>query len=297
MRRPVTRSLSKRAKTGGNKVQFRENDGIRKETSKSKTPARSESTRTGNRSSLVEELAATPELFHGLSKDGDEQETPSEVLREKSAEPENDFQSPTFGYKAPIPSPSPCFSPEASPLHPRNISPAFGTKKTPQGTKSQASDKRLPDLKRDYSFRRESSAEPDEDFVIADPSSSEEDSEEPIDVSPALSNYNSPQVRETDNWRNENSKPGFSSAKRNSNFKGNERVVWKGIHKTDFFQRLSEVDEGLGRAVLSFANALQNLKKKLKSAAKEKSSEIIASIVEKIHLELKTVKSHIIIEA
>ncbi|KAJ0258146.1 Meiosis-specific protein ASY3 [Hirschfeldia incana] len=330
------------------KVQSREKDGadgILKETSKSKTPARSESTRTGKRSSLSDkkgsslefnqhtkarkqkpdvsareedfqpspedETAATPEMFRGLFKNGDEQE--------KSVEPENDFQSPTFGYKAPISSPSPCLSPEASPLHPRNISPAFdeteatifsfGTKKTPQGTKGQASNKRLPEFlekKRDYSFGRESSAEPDEDLVLSDPSSDEKDSDGSTEDSPALGNYNSPQVRETDNWRSDKSKPGIGSVKRNSNFKGNGRVVSsptsslaKGMHKTDSYQQFLEVDEdeGLGRAVALFAVALQNFDKKLKSAAKKKSSEIIASVSEEIHLELENVKSHIITEA
>uniref|UniRef100_A0A0D3BNN9 Meiosis-specific protein ASY3-like coiled-coil domain-containing protein n=1 Tax=Brassica oleracea var. oleracea TaxID=109376 RepID=A0A0D3BNN9_BRAOL len=330
------------------KVQSREKeeaDGILKETSKSKTPARSESTRTGKRSSLSDkkgsslefnqhtkaqkqkqdvstreedfqpspeaETAATPEMFRGLFKNGDEQKGPCEVLREKSVEPENDFQSPTFGYKAPISSPSPCFSPEASPLHPRNISPAFdetetaifsfGTKRTPQETKGQVSDKRLPDFlekKGDYSFGRESSAEPDEDLVLSDPSSDEKDSDGSIEDS----HYNNPQVRETANGSNKKSKQGFGSAKRNSNLKGNGRVtssLSEGMHKTDSFQRFSEVDEdeGLGRAVALFAVALQNFEKKLKSAAKKKSSEIIASVSEEIHLELENVKSHIITEA
>ncbi|KAF8106987.1 hypothetical protein N665_0129s0056 [Sinapis alba] len=338
------------------KVQSREKDeadGILKETSKSKTPARSESTRTGKRSSLSDkkgsslefnqhtkawkqkpdistreedfqpspeaETAATPELFRGLFKNGDEQDRPSEVLKEKSVEPENDFQSPTFGYKAPLSSPSPCFSPEASPLYPRNISPAFdeteatifsfGTKKTFQETKGQASDMRLPDFlekKGDYSFGRESSAEPDEDLVLSDPSSDEKDSDGSREDPPALGHYNSPRVRETANGSNKKSKPGFSSAKRDSNLKGNGRVVSsltsslsEGIHKTDSFQRFSEVDEdeGLGRAVALFAVALQNFEKKLKSAAKKKSSEIIASVSEEIHLELENVKSHIITEA
>lgn len=334
------------------KVQSREKneaDGILKETSKSKTPARSESTRTGKRSSLSErkgsslefnqhtraqkqkpdvstreedfqpspeaETAATPEMFRGLFKNGDEQKEPCEVLREKSVEPENDFQSPTFGYKAPISSPSPCFSPEASPLHPQNISPAFdetettifsfGTKKTPQERKGQVSDKRLPDFlekKGDYSFGRESSAEPDEDLVLSDPSSDEKDSDGSIEDSPALGHYNNSQVRETANGSNKKSKQGFGSAKRNSNLKGNGRVtssLSEGMHKTDSFQRFSEVDEdeGLGRAVALFAVALQNFEKKLKSAAKKKSSEIIASVSEEIHLELENVKSHIITEA
>ncbi|KAG5395511.1 hypothetical protein IGI04_017325 [Brassica rapa subsp. trilocularis] len=334
------------------KVQSREKDeadGILKETSKSKTPARSESTRTGKRSSLSDrkgsslefnqhtkaqnqkpdvrtreedfqpspeaETAATPEMFRGLFKNGDEQKGPCEVLREKSVEPENDFQSPTFGYKAPISSPSPCLSPEASPLHPQNISPAFdeaettifsfGTKKTPQGTKGEASDKRLHDFlekKEDYSFGRESSAEPHEDLVLSDPSSDEKDSDGSIEDSPALGHYNSPQAKETANGSNKKSKPGFSSAKRNSNLKGNGRVtssLSEGMHKTDSFQRFSEVDEdeGLGRAVALFAVALQNFEKKLKSAAKKKSSEIIASVSEEIHLELENVKSHIITEA
>ncbi|CAN7006821.1 unnamed protein product [Brassica oleracea var. botrytis] len=335
------------------KVQSREKneaDGILKETSKSKTPARSESTRTGKRSSLSErkgsslefnqhtraqkqkpdvstreedfqpspeaETAATPEMFRGLFKNGDEQKEPCEVLREKSVEPENDFQSPTFGYKAPISSPSPCFSPEASPLHPQNISPAFdetettifsfGTKKTPQERKGQVSDKRLPDFlekKGDYSFGRESSAEPDEDLVLSDPSSDEKDSDGSIEDSPALGHYNNSQVRETANGSNKKSKQGFGSAKRNSNLKGNGRVTSSlseaGMHKTDSFQRFSEVDEdeGLGRAVALVAVALQNFEKKLKSAAKKKSSEIIASVSEEIHLELENVKSHIITEA
>ncbi|KAG2290691.1 hypothetical protein Bca52824_050295 [Brassica carinata] len=338
------------------KVQSRgkdEADGILKETSKSKTPASSECTRTGKRSSLSDkkggplesnqhtkaqkqkpdvsvreedlqpspeaETAATREMFRGLFKNVDEQERPSEVLKEKSVEPENDFQSPTFGYKAPISSPSPCLSPEASPLYPRNISPAFdeteatifsfGTKKTPQGTKGEASDKRLPEFlekKGGYSFGRESSTEPDEDLILSDPSSDEKDSDGSIEDSPAFRNDKSPQVRETDNWRSDKSKPGFGSAKRNSNFKGNGRVVLsptsslaKGIHKTDSFQQFSEVDEdeGLGRAVALFAVALQNFEKKLKSAAKKKSSEIIASVSEEIHLELENVKSHIITEA
>ena len=51
------------------------------------------------------------------------------------------------------------------------------------------------------------------------------------------------------------------------------------------------------RAVALFAVALQNFEKKLKSAAKKKSSEIIASVSEEIHLELENVKSHIITEA
>lgn len=161
--------------------------GIQKEMSK--TPPRSESTGTGKRSSFSDKkksshelqqqsksrkqepdtrtrkedfhpspeaaTEATPEMFHGLSKNGDKEERPNNVIREKSIEPENEFQSPTFGYKAPISSPSPCFSPEASPLQPKNISPtfdtetpifSFGTKKTSEGSKGQASgtEMRLP---------------------------------------------------------------------------------------------------------------------------------------------------------
>ncbi|ESQ39342.1 hypothetical protein EUTSA_v10001318mg [Eutrema salsugineum] len=337
------------------KAHFREKDdavGIQGEMNKSKTPLRSKSTRTVKRSSLSEkkgsshqqskapkqkpdistreedvhpspeaETAATPEMFHGLSKNGKKQELPNDVSREKSVEPENEFQSPTLGYKAPILSPSPCFSPEASPLHPRNISPAFdetetpifsfGTKKTSQGTKGQASDteRRLPDFlekKGDYSFRKESSAEPNEELVLSDPSSDERDSDGSRENSPALGDDNSPEERETANWSNEKSNLCFSSAKRNSNLKGNGRVVMsptsslsKGIHKTDSFQQFSEMDEdeGLGRAVALFAVALQNFERKLKSAAKKKSSEIIASVTEEIHLELENVKSQIITEA
>ncbi|CAA7044314.1 unnamed protein product [Microthlaspi erraticum] len=333
-----------------------EADGIRKELSKSKTPQRSESTGTGKRSSFSDkkesshelqqqskarkqepnirtreedlhpspeaETAATPEMFHGLSKDGDKQERPNNVFREKSTEPENEFQSPTFGYKAPISSPSPCFSPEASPLQPRNTSPAFdtetpifsfGTKKTSEGAKGQASDTemRLPDFlekKRDYSFRRESSGEPNEDLVLSDPSSDERGSDGSRENSPALGRYSSPEEREIANWSNEKSKLGSSTAKRNSNRKGRGRVVLsptsslsKGINKTASFQQFSEMDEdedeGLGRAIALFAVALQNYEKKLKSAAQKKSSEIIASVSEEIHLELENVKSHIITEA
>ncbi|KAF3513390.1 hypothetical protein F2Q69_00002353 [Brassica cretica] len=109
-----------------------------------------------------------------------------------------------------------------------------------------------------------------------------------------------PEERETTNWCNEKSKPGFSSAKRNSNLKDNGRVVLsptsslsKGIHRIDSFQQFSEMeeDEGLGRSLVDITN------KKLKSAAKKKSSEIIASVSEEIHLRLENVKSHIITEA
>nr|QFG39536.1 asynaptic protein 3 [Arabidopsis arenosa] len=342
------------------KAYFRRNDeadGSRKETSKSNTPPRSESTGTGKRSSFSDkkgsshdlhpqskaqkkkpdistregdfhpspeaETAAMPEMFQGLSKNGEKHERPSNVFMEKSVEPENEFQSPTFGYKAPISSPSPCFSPEVSPLQPRNISPtleetetpifSFGTKKTSQGTTGQASDteRRLPDFlekKRDYSFRRERSPEPNEDLVLSDPSSDERDSDGSGEDSPVLGHNNSPEERKTANWNNEKSKLGSSSAKRNSNLKGIGRVVLsppsslsKGIDKTDSFQHCSEMDEdedeGLGRAVALFAMALQNFEKKLKSAAEKKSSEIIASVSEEIHLELENVKSHIITEA
>ncbi|XP_023640596.1 meiosis-specific protein ASY3 [Capsella rubella] len=330
-------------------------DGIRKEASKSNTPPHSESTETGKRSSFSDkkgsshelhpqskawkhkpdistkekdfhpspeaETAATAKMFQGLSKNGEIQERTSNVFMENSAEPENEFQSPTFGYKAPISSPSPCFSPGVSPLQPRNISPtldetetpifSFGTKKTSQGTTGQASDieRRLPDFlekKRDSSFRRESSPEQNEDLVLSDRSSDEGDSDGSGEDSPVLGHYNSPKERETANWSNEKSKLGSSSAKRNSNFKGTGCVVLspptslsEGIHKTDSFQHCPEMDEddGLGRAVALFALALQNYEKKLKSAAEKKSSEIIASVSEEIHLELENVKSHIITEA
>ncbi|KAG2295850.1 hypothetical protein Bca52824_042519 [Brassica carinata] len=98
---------------------------------------------------------------------------------------------------------------------------------------------------------------PTEDLVLSDPSSDEE----------------GPEERETTNWCNEKSKPGFSSAKRNSNLKDN------------------------GRVVLSPTSSLSKGIKKLKSAAKKKSSEIIASVSEEIHLRLENVKSHIITEA
>ncbi|KAG7575196.1 hypothetical protein ISN44_As09g033120 [Arabidopsis suecica] len=342
------------------KAHFRRNDeadGSQKEASKSNTPPRSESRGTGKRSSFSDkkesshdlhpqskarkqkpdistregdfhpspeaETAAMPEMFQGLSKNGEKHERPNNVFMEKSVEPENEFQSPTFGYKAPISSPSPCLSPEASPLQPRNISPtleetetpifSFGTKKTSQVTTGQASDteRRLPDFlqkKRDYSFRRESSPEPNEDLVLSDPSPDERDSDGSEEDSPVLSHNNSPEERKTANWSNEKSKLGSSSAKRNSNLKGIGRVVLsppsslsKGIDKTDSFQHCSEMDEdedeGLGRAVALFAMALQNFEKKLKSAAEKKSSEIIASVSEEIHLELENVKSHIITEA
>ncbi|CAE6054738.1 unnamed protein product [Arabidopsis arenosa] len=342
------------------KAHFRRNDeadGSQKEASKSNTPPRSESRGTGKRSSFSDkkesshdlhpqskarkqkpdistregdfhpspeaETAAMPEMFQGLSKNGEKHERPNNVFMEKSVEPENEFQSPTFGYKAPISSPSPCLSPEASPLQPRNISPtleetetpifSFGTKKTSQVTTGQASDteRRLPDFlekKRDYSFRRESSPEPNKDLVLSDPSSDERDSDGSEEDSPVLSHNNSPEERKTANWSNEKSKLGSSSAKRNSNLKGIGRVVLsppsslsKGIDKTDSFQHCSEMDEdedeGLGRAVALFAMALQNFEKKLKSAAEKKSSEIIASVSEEIHLELENVKSHIITEA
>nr|QFG39510.1 asynaptic protein 3 [Arabidopsis lyrata subsp. petraea] len=342
------------------KAHFRrkdEADGSRKEASKSNTPPFSESTGTGKRSSFSDkkgssqdlhpqskarkqkpdistregdfhqspeaEKAAMTEMFQGLSKNGEKHERPSNIFMERSVEPENEFQSPTFGYKAPISSPSPCFSPEASPLQPRNISPtleemetpifSFGTKKNSQGTTGQASntERRLPEFlekKRDYSFRRESSPEPKEDLVLSDSSSDERDSDGSGEDSPVLGHNNSPEERKTANWSNEKSKLGSSSAKRNSNLKGIGRVVLsppsslsKGIDKTDSFQHCSEMDEdedeGLGRAVALFAMALQNFEKKLKSAAEKKSSEIIASVSEEIHLELENVKSHIITEA
>ncbi|KAJ4892476.1 Uncharacterized protein Rs2_32224 [Raphanus sativus] len=113
------------------------------------------------------------------------QKRTSEVLKEKFS---------TFGWE------SSQRSPEASPLYPRNISPAFdeteatifsffGTKITSQGVKGQASDKRLPEFlekKGDYSFGRE-----DEDLVLSDPSSDEKDSDGSIEDSPALGHYNS----------------------------------------------------------------------------------------------------------
>ncbi|EFH58358.1 hypothetical protein ARALYDRAFT_483869 [Arabidopsis lyrata subsp. lyrata] len=342
------------------KAHFRrkdEADGSHKEASKSNTPPRSESTGTGKRSSFSDkkgssqdlhpqskarkqkpdistregdfhpspeaETAAMTEMFQGLSNNGEKHERPSNIFMEKSVEPENEFQSPTFGYKAPISSLSPCFSPEASPLQPRNISPtleemetpifSFGTKKNSQGPTGQASntERRLPEFlekKRDYSFRRESSPEPKEDLVLSDSSSDERDSDGSGEDSPVLGHNNSPEERKTANWSNEKSKLGSSSAKRNSNLKGIGRVVLsppsslsKGIDKTDSFQHCSEMDEdedeGLGRAVALFAMALQNIEKKLKSAAEKKSSEIIASVSEEIHLELENVKSHIITEA
>ncbi|CAN8285950.1 unnamed protein product [Cochlearia groenlandica] len=332
-------------------------DVIQKEMSKSRTSLHSDSTRSGKRfpssekkgsshelhhqskaqkqkpgTSTREEdvhhpwpeadTAATPEIFHRFSKNNEKQERPYDVSREKSVEPENEFQSPTFGYKAPTQSPSPFVSTEASPLHPWNISPAldetetpifsFGTtKKISQGNKDQASDtdRNFTDFlqkKGANSFRGESSVEPNEDLVLSDSSSDERDLDGSKENSPALGHYNSPEAREATDWSNAKVKLRFSSAKRNSNLKGNGRVVLspasslsEGIHKTDTFQQFSEMaeDEGLGRAVALFAVALQNFEKKLKSAANKKSSEIIASVSEEIHIELENVKSHIITEA
>ena len=102
--------------------------------------------------------------------------------------------------------------------------------------------------KGDYSFGRESSAEPDEDLVLSDPSSDEKDSDGSIEdshynsmliilhfplyilniIHVYLLNWSSgsdPQVRETANGSNKKSKQGFGSAKRNSNLKGNGRVT------------------------------------------------------------------------
>lgn len=45
--------------------------------------------------------------------------------------------------------------------------------------------------KGDYSFGRESSAEPDEDLVLSDPSSDEKDSDGSREDPPALGHYNS----------------------------------------------------------------------------------------------------------
>lgn len=45
--------------------------------------------------------------------------------------------------------------------------------------------------KRDYSFRRESSAEQNEDLVLSDPSSDERDSDGSGEDSPVLDHYNS----------------------------------------------------------------------------------------------------------
>ncbi|CAG7881232.1 unnamed protein product, partial [Brassica rapa] len=127
--------------------------------------------------------------------------------------------------------------------------------------------------KGEYSLQRESSGEPTEDLVLSDPSSDEEGS----NGSPALGHCISPEERETTNWCNEQSKPGFSSAKRNSNLKDNGRVVLSptsslskaGIHRIDSFQQFSEIC--LGRSLVDITN--------------------------EIHLELENVKSHIITEA
>ncbi|KAL0674735.1 hypothetical protein Bca4012_002716 [Brassica carinata] len=185
-----------------------------------------------------------PEMFHGLSKNGDEQERTSKIIREISVELENEFQSPTFGYKAPIfksfPLPSVRYREE--------IAWFLG----------------VGEERRIFFSKFRVSGGPAEDLVLSDPSSDEE----------------GPEERETTNCCNEKSKPGFSSAKRNSNLKDNGRVV------------LSPIKYKKSHIV-----ALQNFEKKLKSAAKKKSSEIIASVSEEIHLELENVKSHIIIEA
>ncbi|CAF2124283.1 unnamed protein product [Brassica napus] len=135
--------------------------------------------------------------------------------------------------------------------------------------------------KGEYSLQRESSGEPTEDLVLSDPSSDEEGS----NGSPALGHCISPEERETTNWCNEQSKPGFSSAKRNSNLKDNGRVV---------LSPTSSLSKGL---LHCFLWLFKTSRKKLKSAARKKSSEIIASVSEEIHLELENVKSHIITEA
>uniref|UniRef100_A0A0D3B722 Meiosis-specific protein ASY3-like coiled-coil domain-containing protein n=1 Tax=Brassica oleracea var. oleracea TaxID=109376 RepID=A0A0D3B722_BRAOL len=153
-----------------------------------------------------------PEMFHGLSKNGDEQERTSKIIRKISVELQNEFQSPTFGYKA-----------------------------TTSRFLGVGEERRILFSK----FRV--SGGPTEDLVLSDPSSDEE----------------GPEERETTNWCNEKSKPGFSSAKRNSNLKDNGRVVLsptsslsKGIHRIDSFQQFSEMeeDEGLGRTTRENAN-------------------------------------------
>ncbi|CAF1701483.1 unnamed protein product [Brassica oleracea] len=186
-----------------------------------------------------------PEMFHGLSKNGDEQERTSKIIRKISVELENEFQSPTFGYKATTSSPSPL----PSVRYREEIAWFLGV----------GEERRILFSK----FRV--SGGPTEDLVLSDPSSDEE----------------GPEERETTNWCNEKSKPGFSSAKRNSNLKDNGRVVLSptsslskaGIHRIDSFQQFSEMeeDEGLGRSLVDITN--------------------------EIHLRLENVKSHIITEA
>nr|VDC90604.1 unnamed protein product [Brassica oleracea] len=186
-----------------------------------------------------------PEMFHGLSKNGDEQERTSKLIRKISVELENEFQSPTFGYKATTSSPSPL----PSVRYREEIAWFLGV----------GEERRILFSK----FRV--SGGPTEDLVLSDPSSDEE----------------GPEERETTNWCNEKSKPGFSSAKRNSNLKDNGRVVLSptsslskaGIHRIDSFQQFSEMeeDEGLGRSLVDITN--------------------------EIHLRLENVKSHIITEA
>ncbi|KAJ4889315.1 Uncharacterized protein Rs2_29063 [Raphanus sativus] len=242
------------------KVQFREKDeadGILKEKSKSRTPALSESTRTGTRSSLLEKkevpliLALGKKIFiHRLRQ-----------LRQRCS---------------------------------------MDHLKMAMNRKGQY----FLERKGDYSFPRENSAEPDEDLVL---SSDEKDSDED---SPALDNYNSPQVRET---ANERSKPGFGSAKETRvlprlPYRVLPRLWRKGSIKlipSSGFQRWMKMKacEGLLldliniTAVTLFAMAFRNFEKMLKSAAEEKTSDIIPSVSEAIHLELKSVKSHITIEA
>ncbi|CDY50912.1 BnaC03g72410D [Brassica napus] len=185
-----------------------------------------------------------PEMFHGLSKNGDEQERTSKIIRKISVELENEFQSPTFGYKATTSS--------------RVLSTCVRYREEIAWFLGVGEERRILFSK----FRV--SGGPTEDLVLSDPSSDEE----------------GPEERETTNWCNEKSKPGFSSAKRNSNLKDNGRVVLSptsslskaGIHRIDSFQQFSEMeeDEGLGRAVALFSE---------------------------IHLRLENVKSHIITEA
>ncbi|CAN6979288.1 unnamed protein product [Brassica oleracea var. botrytis] len=180
-------------------------------------------------------------MFHGLSKNGDEQERTSKIIRKISVELENEFQSPTFGYKATTSSPSPL----PSVRYREDI--AFGEERRILFSKFRVS------------------GGPTEDLVLSDPSSDEE----------------GPEERETTNWCNEKSKPGFSSAKRNSYLKDNGPVVLSptsslskaGIHRIDSFQQFSEMeeDEGLGRSLVDITN--------------------------EIHLRLENVKSHIITEA
>ncbi|KAJ6334556.1 hypothetical protein OIU78_011436 [Salix suchowensis] len=255
-----------------------------------------------------------------VPEQGGQQEKLDTPSSNSAADPQNDFQSPTFKINSPISSSPPSSKPKSdqikqvfcSPEDVRNIDVGkrnsfralWTSKAYCFGSDSQTKSPDVAAELMDFPPSKTSplKGEKDVEGCLFEPSPEEGYSESSEEGSPIVKG-----CREGDNFSpetatTERSKFMLHPTKRlrNHNVEKLRKFTptspsLTGIVETELIPEISEQNQGneLERIIMLFAIALENLKKKMKLETKKKSSDILMSVSEEIHLQLNNIESQI----